>query len=406
VSKFAKMGRSGGGAGRVGRRLAAVAAVSALALTSACGSGSSGGSGAGGGVTDSTIKIGTTSPLTGVLGTACTPSTNGAKAWFDHVNDEGGIHGRTIDSKVLDDQYQAPLAVANAKTFVADDVFALYGGCGSIQPPATYPLVHKAGILSVFPYASLADFAEKPGYYSVATTYGDQNVSLVKGIFKDKGPGSVAILTVQKPGSKEEAAAVEKAVTDGGGTFQGNYETPTSVSDYTPYLLKMKAKSPDYVILSTTASGAAVIVKTMEQNNFYPKKALVGGSQIIAESFVSAVDDTMAAKVVLGSPTVAGDSPDAKTCVDVLTAAKVTVEGTSLFGCASAQVFTEALDEAGKDLTRDAFVDVLEGWKDKKASPLFGGLTFDKTRHIGPTELFILGIENGQLTTGGTYPVV
>src|SRR5690242_1178814 len=97
------------------------------------------------GVTDSAILLGTTNPLTGSVGSACKPVSDGALAWFAHVNAQGGVHGRKIEDKVLDDQYQAPQALANARTFMRDGIFALFGGCGTIQPAAVFPMMQQAG---------------------------------------------------------------------------------------------------------------------------------------------------------------------------------------------------------------------------------------------------------------------
>src|SRR5262249_21241671 len=65
------------------------------------------------GVTDTQIKIGTTNPLTGPVAASCKPVSDGARAWFDHVNSQGGINGRKIVDQVLDDAFKAPEALTN-----------------------------------------------------------------------------------------------------------------------------------------------------------------------------------------------------------------------------------------------------------------------------------------------------
>ena len=81
-------------------RVLAAGAVVALAAAG-CGGGSSGGGGGGGGsaapgVTDKTITIGSTQPLTGVAAPGYSEIAPAAKAYFDYINSNGGINGRKI----------------------------------------------------------------------------------------------------------------------------------------------------------------------------------------------------------------------------------------------------------------------------------------------------------------------
>src|SRR5207249_2969752 len=77
---------------------------------------------------------------------------SGAQAVFDQVNASGGVHGRKIQVNLLDDGYDAPRAVANARTFVNQPVFAVYGGFGTVAAEAMHSLYQGAGIPYLFPY--------------------------------------------------------------------------------------------------------------------------------------------------------------------------------------------------------------------------------------------------------------
>eukprot|EP01036_Dinobryon_divergens_P007391 gene7391-9857_t len=65
------------------------------------------------GVTDTTIFLGGSNALSGPVAAVCAPASYGAKAWFDKVNRDGGVHGRKIDYNVLDDAFSAQRAVSN-----------------------------------------------------------------------------------------------------------------------------------------------------------------------------------------------------------------------------------------------------------------------------------------------------
>src|SRR6266850_830446 len=78
--------------------LAAAAAMTVLA--GACGNAGSGGGGAASGQTDglsgNEIRVGGLAAVTGPLGNQYAPIFDGAQAYFDMVNEQGGVAGRKI----------------------------------------------------------------------------------------------------------------------------------------------------------------------------------------------------------------------------------------------------------------------------------------------------------------------
>ena len=65
------------------------------------------------GVTDTEVVIGVTQPLTGPAAGWGVTITGGMQAWADHINEQGGIHGRKIKLIIKDDGYNPARAVAN-----------------------------------------------------------------------------------------------------------------------------------------------------------------------------------------------------------------------------------------------------------------------------------------------------
>jgi ABC-type branched-subunit amino acid transport system substrate-binding protein len=119
-----------------------VAGASALALMLAgCGSrDNSGRSGAGDsgtspGITDTTLTLGITTPLSGATAGPGTCTVAGVKAYFGAKNAEGGIKfgdGKTrqVEIKALDDTYDPQKAKANYDQ-LKSDVFAMTAGLGT-----------------------------------------------------------------------------------------------------------------------------------------------------------------------------------------------------------------------------------------------------------------------------------
>jgi branched-chain amino acid transport system substrate-binding protein len=125
------------------RRALGIAVASALAVTmSGCGrgddTGRSGDAAEGApspGITDTSVTLGITTPLSGSTAGPGTCTVAGVKAYFGAKNAEGGIEfgdgkTRTVDIKALDDGYDPQKAKANYDQ-LKDDVFAMTAGLGT-----------------------------------------------------------------------------------------------------------------------------------------------------------------------------------------------------------------------------------------------------------------------------------
>ena len=84
------------------------------------------------GVTDDTITIGTHTPLTGPAAAGYSSISAATKAYFDYVNDNGGINGRSIEYVVKDDGYNPATTQTVVRELVQEDeVFAVLNGLGT-----------------------------------------------------------------------------------------------------------------------------------------------------------------------------------------------------------------------------------------------------------------------------------
>lgn len=118
--------------------LAGMAIVAASAVTAA-----SGARQADPGITSTSIKIGGTFPLTGVASLYKTiPAAE--KAYYDYVNDHGGVNGRKIDFTILDDAYDPSKTVPLAQQLVQQTkVFAVVGSLGTAPGLATWGYLNQ-----------------------------------------------------------------------------------------------------------------------------------------------------------------------------------------------------------------------------------------------------------------------
>jgi ABC-type branched-subunit amino acid transport system substrate-binding protein len=72
------------------------------------------------GVSDDEILICSYQPMTGKISSYFRMG-KGADAWFKHVNEMGGVHGRKINYKMVDDKYEPARTKSIVKRFVERD---------------------------------------------------------------------------------------------------------------------------------------------------------------------------------------------------------------------------------------------------------------------------------------------
>ena len=362
------------------------------------------------GVTKDAILLGTSIPLTGPVAPSCSPVNDGAQAWFKQVNANGGVHGRKIESIVLDDAYKAPEALANARELVAKQVLAFFGGCGSIQPAAILPLAQQNSIPYLYPFAGNPELMTSKVTFALLPTYAQQYESLVEHLVKKDG-GKVRIFAVLSdvPGTPEALAGLTRAATDSGGEFVGSAVVPPSATDYTPAALKIKSLRPDYVAINLSGAQSARFFNALKANDAYPSKFVIGGPVNLSASFLQPVMDVANNHMVATSMLTPPEDPRSKSCIDAIKKyyPDLAIDWFSLWGCATAQVTTTALTELGPQPTRAGLMKLMDGWRDKTASPLFPPLTFGGANRLGISSMSYVAIRDGQkMTVEGSFKLL
>ena len=123
---------------------------------------------------------------------------SGILAAFRERNVHGGINGRRLELRALDDGYEPEAAAANAARFAAeDDVFAVIGGVGTPTARRIAPVLRTAGIPFVG-HVTGADFlrdAERfPNVINLRAGYFDETRMLVEHIVRDRGKTRLGII--------------------------------------------------------------------------------------------------------------------------------------------------------------------------------------------------------------------
>jgi branched-chain amino acid transport system substrate-binding protein len=129
------------------------------------------------GITATTIKLGITLPLTGAASPGYNKIPAAMQAYFNYVNDNGGVNGRKVQLVVKDDSYVPTLAVAKTNDLILKDkVFATVGQLGTANNEAIASSVNlgRRGIPSLFINTGFSGFtntAKYPTTYPILASY-------------------------------------------------------------------------------------------------------------------------------------------------------------------------------------------------------------------------------------------
>lgn len=116
------------------------------------------------GVTDNEIRVGNISPYTGPAAAFSTIARVQA-AFFEMVNDSGGVNGRSIRFISYDDAYTPPRTLEQARRLVeADDVLLIFQSLGTGPNLAIRGYLNDAGVPQLF-IATGATFFDDPTRY-------------------------------------------------------------------------------------------------------------------------------------------------------------------------------------------------------------------------------------------------
>jgi branched-chain amino acid transport system substrate-binding protein len=187
------------------RTSGAIALVTAMAVTLAgCGRGSdsSSGGGASTGITDKTLTLGITTPLSGPTAGPGTCTVAGIKAYFGAANAAGGVKfgdGKTrkIEIKALDDAYDPQKAKANYDQ-LKGKVFAMTAGLGTptnraYRESATADKVPQVLVSTGDPIFS--DTSQSPYQLGLVPTYINEGEAFGKLLASSSDQHKVAILS-------------------------------------------------------------------------------------------------------------------------------------------------------------------------------------------------------------------
>ncbi len=416
----------------------AIAAAAALAMVlSACSSsGNSGSSGSSAltasapGITATTITIGSHQPLTGVAAPGYDEIAPASNAYFKYVNAHGGIYGRKIVYKYLNDQYNPTDTVSVVKQLVLqDNVYAIFNGLGTPTHLAVAPFLNSSKIPDVF-VASGCECWNAPGMWP--NTFGWQldyvrEGKILGSYIKQHFAGQKIGYFYQddefgQDGVKGLDAEIPKADVVSRQTYD-----PTNIN-IGPQVAALKASGAKVVVSFSVPAFTALLKLNSLKLGFSPTLVVsdVGSDPItlagLLESFAKQGGATVSGNALTQGIITDGYTPSLGDTGNSWIALfkkihdqylpKLPFDGNVGYGEGVAYTFVQAMLKAGKNPTREDLVKAIEGGLPQ--GPAEAPYAYSASDHSGMTGAYIGVIQNGVIvkqgpvlvtTTSATSPV-
>lgn len=371
------------------RGLVTAASLTLLLGTAACGDADSGGGSAAAvpGVTKTEILVGTHMPLTGPASAGYSTIAPATRAYFEHVNAAGGVHGRKINYKIMDDGYNPANTQQVVRELVLQDrVFAILNGLGTPTHTGVLDFLNSNRVPDLF-VASGSRTWDQPQKYP--GTFGFNPDYIVEGKIlashvKQNLPGKrVCFLGQDDDFGRDSLVGVEKVL----GKVANSQTYVTSNTNVAPQIGAFKAAGCEVVILATVPGFTALAIGTGARIGFRPQwlASNVGADHPTLAGQLGEAAGLLEGLIGLNYLPMHGDAANPWIAtfreINEKYNAGAPFTGNTVYGMAVGYLFVQVLQAAGPELTRESLVKAVE--RGGYTGPGLTPLRFSATDHSG-----------------------
>ncbi|HWA39084.1 MAG TPA: ABC transporter substrate-binding protein [Burkholderiales bacterium] len=336
------------------------------------------------GVSADKIVLGQAAVFSGPAAQLGIQMRNGIKAYFDLVNEKGGVNGRRLELVTEDDQYESKVApVASKKLIEEHKVFALLGYVGTPTGVAHLPVVTQAKVplVGMFTGAEALRVPFNRYVFHVRASYYDETEKIVEQVVSTGGR-KISVFyqddAYGEAGRKGTELALERRQLKihSTGTVVRNTVAVEEAAK------KIHASQPDAVVMVGAYAACAAYVKAMQK--------LGSGATFYNVSFVGskALSDALgkdgvgvAISQVVPFPWATGIPVVKEYQAASKKAGFTDYNFSALEGFITAKVMVEGLRRAGRNLTREGLIDTMEKMNDVDLGGFF--VSYSPKNHTG-----------------------
>ncbi len=355
------------------------------------------------GVTDTEILLGSSLALKGHASFLGTQTLHGALSYLNHINEQGGIHGRKIKVIAYDDGYDPPRCVANTQKLINEDkIFALFCYVGTPTSVEIIPIVEEAKIplLGLFTGANALREPFKRYIINVRASYYKETGEVVKHLVKDLGIKKVGVFYQDDAYGLDGLEGTRICLKKYGlaPVATGSYIRGTL--DIEDGLNKIIPSGAEAVIMIGTYDPCAKFIKLAKSKGFDPifhNVSFVGADEL-AKKLGKEGEGVIITQVV-PPPEERVLLPAAKDYARLL--AKYYPQCPPTFvgfeGFVNAKILVEGLRRAGRELSREGFIDAIDTLE-RYFVGIGAKISFGHNDHQGLEQVYFTKIKDGKVS--------
>jgi branched-chain amino acid transport system substrate-binding protein len=244
------------------------------------------------GISASEIKLGTTAYYSGPASTAAAYG-QAQVAYFQMVNDRGGINGRKVNLISLDNAFSPPKAIEQTRRLVeSDEVFAIAGSLGTPTNVAIQKYLNDKGVPNLFLTSGAERFnnpKEFPWIVPFYPIYVAQGALFAKHILRERPDAKIAVQYENDDLGRDYLKGLKQGLGDKAAAMIVK-ELSHELSDPTidSQILDFKASGADVLLQFTQSKFAAQGIRVASGLNWRPLHIVCSNAGSIGTTFIPA----------------------------------------------------------------------------------------------------------------------
>jgi ABC-type branched-subunit amino acid transport system substrate-binding protein len=392
-------------------------ALLVVTIAAVAGCGSSGGSSSSApGVTSTSITFGTHQPLTGPAAPGYSEIAPASQAFFDYVNAHGGVFGRKIHLIIKDDAYNPTNTVTVVHQLVLQsNVFGIFEGLGTPTHTKVVGFLNASKVPDMFVASGCPCWdngTKQPYTFGWQPNYTIEGKVLGQYLTKHFAGQKVAVLYQDDDFGQGGLAGIEDEVPASSIVAKEPYESGTTT--LAPEVTAIKASKATVMVDFTVPIYTAIAQLTSFTLGYKPQ--LVVSNVGIDPTTVGGLLKTISKGKASGTALIEGAITDGYLPSPTDTSnpwiqlfmkihaqydAKAPFDGNVEYGMANAYTLVQALQAAGKNLTRQDLINAVDNDGAKWTGPGLVPYRYTTTEHGGFDGVEMAQIRGGKIVEFG-----
>jgi len=348
------------------------------------------------GVTDTSILIGSSAGLSGPIANwGNNLSRFAPQAYFNMVNERGGVHGRQIKYKVYDDAYKPDRAIANVKKLIERDrVFCILTQMGTPNNKATYKYVTEIKkVPLVYPAtgAHIWGYPYKRYVFPGFNDYWQETWIVVDYFVHTRGYNKIGVFYQDDDYGRDVYTPAVDRIKRHGLTPAGVETYKSGQVDVSGQVMKLRDAGAQAVVLGTVYIAGSQFMREAKKIGW---DVQAGGISPTGTQKMIDLSGSGAPGFINTMPFPNLESSESPGIVEYRKIIhkyypKAPFDDTTMWGWLAGKAFVHMLDITGRDLTRENMIKAAETKFKNWDSGIVPPVSISKTSHAVPISRYL-----------------